>query len=295
MPKNILIVGVGSFGGFFAEFISHLPGLQKIMLIDPDKVEESNLINSIYRRRDIGRRKVFALQDIIKNINDDIIVNVLGEKFIEKAFNTRCYDLVFDCRDIHYSRYGTIDVRFYIAFNHLIIDCRKRVNYKSPKMGEYLDDISYDYIKKAAYRAYDYVRNGKIYELIKRGSEYNIDLNNNEVNTIFQLQVQKNEEIFDLAYDDVFNGEEKLTGHIEKLPVILKENKKFDIPIYLGSKDFALDCEIIPKQKLRNISDVIKILSEIANNVFRFNGYLVSIGTSNGRIFIELIPEDGGA
>ncbi len=295
MFKRILIIGVGSLGGFFAGFLSSLPGLKELSFVDYDKVEESNLKNSIYRRRDLGRKKVYALRDILNNMSDDVNIIPMDHEFDERNFKANKDGLVFDCRDVSYDRYGNISARFYISFNHLIIDCRKYVIFGSSKRGTYLDNVTKDEIRKAAFKLYEYVRSKKIKELIEKEVNVNIDLNFDDEKDNFQIAVKKYDNRPDMIYDNIYDGQEKLAGHIENLPSILTANKTADIDIYVGSKEFPLEKIIIQKYELKNEKDVIKTLSEIANNVLPFRSYLVTTGVSEDRIFVELIPEAGGA
>lgn len=295
MTKSVLIIGVGSLGGFFAEFMSHLPGLQKLSFIDNDFVEKSNLENSIYRVRDLKRKKVYALCDMIKDRTDDLLVNPIYKKFDEPTCKRIPYDIVFDCRDESCDRSGYIDIRFYISFNKLVIDCNKYVTYGTSKRGTYTSDFSKDEIRRAAFKLYEHVRTGKIKELIEREIKYSIDLKGDDDDDKFQIAVKKYKNQPDLIYDISFEGQEKLTGHFENLPAILKANKDSSIPIYVGRKEDSLCSDIISKHELQSPEDVMRILSEMANNVFTYREYLVTIGINEERICIELIPETGGA
>jgi hypothetical protein len=290
-----LIIGVGSLGGFFAEFISHLPGLQKLTFIDNDSVEESNLKNSIYRVKDLKRKKVYSLYNMIKSNTDDLNIEGIYKKFYESTCDRTRYDMVFDCRDENCDRRGYIDGRFYISFNNLVIDCNKYVTYGTSKQGAYTDDLSKDEIKEAAFKLYKYVRTGKIKKLIEKGIKHIIDLNIDDDDNKLQIAIKKYENQPDLIYDSSFEGEEKLTGHFENLPIILKANKDTSIPIYVGRKGDSFYSDLIPKHELQSPEDVLRILSDMVNNVLTYREYLVKIGGNEERICIELIPESGGA
>ena len=295
MIKSILVIGIGSLGGFFTEFISCLPGLQKLTIMDYDIVEESNLKNSIYMKKDLKRKKVDALYDMIKDKNDDLFIERIDEKFKESTCERIPYDLVFDCRDENCDRSGYIDGRFYISFNHLVIDCKKHVTRGTSKRGTYIVNLSKIEIRRAAFKLSEVVLTGKIQELIERQIELNIDLNFDDQKKVIQLAVKKHDNQPDLIYDYSFKGEERLTGHFENLPAILKANKVSSIPVYVGSRDSSLDSELIPKLEMQSPEDVMRILSQMVNNVFTFRKYLVATGENEDRVFIELIPETGGA
>lgn len=69
---RIHIVGCGSVGSTIAENLARC-GITKITLWDFDKVEAHNIVNQMFRQQDIGKLKVEALKDILKEINPDIV------------------------------------------------------------------------------------------------------------------------------------------------------------------------------------------------------------------------------
>ena len=79
--KEIIIVGAGSTGSFIALTLAKM-GMNKISVIDFDKVEEHNLNGQFYRFSDIGKFKVEALQEIIKDFTD-IEINAINTKVDE--------------------------------------------------------------------------------------------------------------------------------------------------------------------------------------------------------------------
>lgn len=66
---NIHIIGVGCTGSFIALNLAKL-GFEKIKVTDFDKVEEHNIPNQFYRLEDVGKFKVIALKEIIKDFAD---------------------------------------------------------------------------------------------------------------------------------------------------------------------------------------------------------------------------------
>jgi len=63
--SNIIVVGSGSTGSFISLTLAKM-GLNKIKVIDFDKVEGHNIPNQFYTIEDIGHFKVDALQNIIE-------------------------------------------------------------------------------------------------------------------------------------------------------------------------------------------------------------------------------------
>ncbi len=114
------IVGLGSVGCIVAEAIARI-GINNVVLIDPDKVEEQNLDRLLYGTTDnIGAYKVNVASEFIKKHSTANKVNVRtlplsvhrGQAYSEAL---DC-DLLFSCVDRPVAR----DVLNFIAFAHLI-------------------------------------------------------------------------------------------------------------------------------------------------------------------------------
>lgn len=68
---RVHIIGCGSVGSTVAENLAR-SGVTKMTLWDFDTVEPHNIVNQMFRNKDIGKRKVDALKDILEEINPDI-------------------------------------------------------------------------------------------------------------------------------------------------------------------------------------------------------------------------------
>lgn len=68
---RIHIVGCGSVGSTIAENLVRC-GVTELTLWDFDKVEPHNLANQMFRQQDIGKTKVDALFDMLKDINPEV-------------------------------------------------------------------------------------------------------------------------------------------------------------------------------------------------------------------------------
>ena len=80
MYSRICVIGLGALGGFLAKNLSELETTKELLLIDYDTVEQENIKNSIYLKRDIGKLKTDA---IIDKLNSEAQVSTLSKKFIE--------------------------------------------------------------------------------------------------------------------------------------------------------------------------------------------------------------------
>lgn len=69
--SKIHIVGCGSVGSTVAENLVRC-GISNLTLWDFDKVEPHNIVNQMFRQKDVGKSKVEALADILKEINPDV-------------------------------------------------------------------------------------------------------------------------------------------------------------------------------------------------------------------------------
>ncbi len=72
---RIHIIGCGSVGSTLAENLVRC-GVTKITLWDFDRVEPHNICNQMFRQCDVGKLKVEALRDILKDINPEIVDNI---------------------------------------------------------------------------------------------------------------------------------------------------------------------------------------------------------------------------
>lgn len=78
--KVILVAGIGGVGGTALEALAR-SGFTKFILIDYDKVDESNLNRQIlFLRKDIGKDKVDVAKEKLLEINPDIEVKLIKEK-----------------------------------------------------------------------------------------------------------------------------------------------------------------------------------------------------------------------
>jgi len=75
---RVHIIGCGSVGSTVAENLVRC-GVTKITLWDFDYVEPHNIANQMFRRQDIGKLKVEALADILREINDEVDEDLILE------------------------------------------------------------------------------------------------------------------------------------------------------------------------------------------------------------------------
>jgi molybdopterin/thiamine biosynthesis adenylyltransferase len=115
---TVAIVGLGGTGSIAAEQLSHL-GVRKFILVDPDRIETTNLNRVVGARlSDVNRYKTDVASDMITGITSDAVCKrVVGDVTRTAiARELRAADFIFSCTDSHGSR----AVIQQIAFQYLI-------------------------------------------------------------------------------------------------------------------------------------------------------------------------------
>lgn len=104
---SVLIIGVGGLGAPLAMYLA-AAGVGKLGLIDFDLVDESNLQRQvIFGTRDVGRPKVAAAKDRLKQINPLVKVETYNYRLTaENAGDIfEDYDVIADASDNYQTRY----------------------------------------------------------------------------------------------------------------------------------------------------------------------------------------------
>jgi len=98
--KKIMIVGLGGLGGHLADNLVRL-GVSKLMLVDFDVFEVSNLNRQLYStQHNIGDYKVHVLREQLQKINQDCLIEVSIEKIEDLLIeNLRDIDYIVDAVD----------------------------------------------------------------------------------------------------------------------------------------------------------------------------------------------------
>jgi sulfur carrier protein ThiS adenylyltransferase len=89
------VIGVGAIGRQVALQLTAI-GVPSLQLIDPDTVEISNLASQGYLQKDMTRPKVDATAELCRQINHDLHVEVVFDRFKRKTAVGSC---VFLCVD----------------------------------------------------------------------------------------------------------------------------------------------------------------------------------------------------
>ena len=102
--NSCTIIGVGGIGSWLAYFLAFT--FDKIILVDPDVVEVSNLHRTPYKFGHVGMKKVAAMAQLLLERNPNLSVLVADKKIDDlEEFPDRVRaeiegcDIIFDCRD----------------------------------------------------------------------------------------------------------------------------------------------------------------------------------------------------
>jgi molybdopterin/thiamine biosynthesis adenylyltransferase len=104
--STVLMVGAGGLGCPAALYLAGA-GIGKLVIVDPDEVEQHNLHRQVaFRETDIGKPKAEALADQLRALNPEPNYQSLVERVDEVWLHTRLpkVDAVLDCTDNFESR-----------------------------------------------------------------------------------------------------------------------------------------------------------------------------------------------
>lgn len=111
---RVAVVGLGGLGSFVALELAYL-GVGHLILIDPDRIELSNLNRVIGAGPDdVGRYKVDVFRDLIERLAPGVAVTAVAAPLLDSAalHQAKSADLLLGCVDTHGAR---------LSLNHLSI------------------------------------------------------------------------------------------------------------------------------------------------------------------------------
>lgn len=298
--RKILVIGVGSFGGFLCKHLSELEFVKELFIVDFDSVEPKNARNSVYSISQVGEYKVDALKEIIQ---DDVLVREFKSKYEEGKTKLPKIDLVIDCRDMVCDRGNEIDIRFYISGRVLVMDSRKNIKCHTEYEGSYNISLTKSEIRKAAFFAAQAIDSHQLQTLLKSRSIQTVDLN--LLPGIINKSIKETlENKSDLLYE-VLDETDRIHGLEENIAPIMRINKKNDVRVVIGekpreifnlphiakTKDF-----IIQRGSLRTSTDLVETLTNLVKGKGDFMNFIVLVKEDpNGKPYIELLEETGGS
>ena len=305
MYRTVVVIGLGTLGGFLAKHLSEIESVKNLIIIDHDIVEGRNVFKSIYRSSDVGEYKVNALWNIV---NDDVAVTKLKTRYIEGKTKLPPNDLVIDCRDIVCDRAGEIDVRFYISERILMIDCRKTVRNICDYQGAYRTQLNKSEIRNAAFFATQTIFSGQLDEMMKNNMIQRINLN--LISSVMDKSIKRNlKNKLDIIYE-LADDTQRLQCIEENIKPILKLNRVSNVDVFVGGKDTHTELAkiiefpqeartkyaLIPKNTLNTSFDVIQTLTDLVKKQPGVSNFIITVVRDNNENpYIELVEETGAA
>ena len=286
MFRKICIIGIGTLGGFIAKSLSELDNIVEVGIIDYDTIEEKNLNNSVYLENQVGKYKIDALEEIIRNNNKNIKISKWNMKFVEGTNDIyKQYDLVLDCRDFTYDRKEEIDTRLYVTSRYIVVDCRKNIQHNTHIEGKYTTKLSKNDLRYASVQLAMIVDNESINDLIKNQLVHNIDLDYIDKNISDTLNSNKTKN----------TSNNKLVNIDQKIDTIVDYNTSNDLTVHLGERNHCSITINIPQNHIKSINDFMNLIKPIINLPYVHDSYVVEANKINNNYYVELLPETGAA
>jgi hypothetical protein len=290
-PEHIMIIGIGSLGGFVAKSMSERNYIKTITLVDDDTVDERNLSNSIYTKEDIGKNKTFSLSNKLFSSGKKIETKTM--QYNGENISYKDADLIIDCRDILCSVDDNISFKASISGELLIIDCNKNLSYNNETIedGSYSTKLDAEMMQLAALKISRLISSLKIYTLIENNMTHTIDLFSVEKECNFAVSDVKENRMDNVIVDDS-QVVKKVTNLFDVSNKLIKLNKT--APIKFKNNRLLFE-ENIPQNSLNNIKDIVEVIDPVINVPIPGHSYFLKINKVNCNIIVNIIQRDGGA
>jgi len=95
---SALVIGAGGVGSWLGIDLA-LIGVGTLIIIDPDKIEASNLNRTLFKYSQIGQLKTQAIKELILERRPDTIVLTIEDYFKSDYLNKYKVDFIFDATD----------------------------------------------------------------------------------------------------------------------------------------------------------------------------------------------------
>ena len=108
LAARVLVIGAGGLGSCAIAYLA-AAGIGKIGIVEPDRVELSNLQRQIlFETADIGRSKATSARDRVQEVNPDCVVEIFEERLTPENANKLVgdFDIVVDGSDNFETRFA---------------------------------------------------------------------------------------------------------------------------------------------------------------------------------------------
>lgn len=293
LPKDIIVIGIGSLGGFFSKYMAECDYIKKLTLVDDDIVDNKNHENSIYTKEDIGKLKTHALSIKLFGNNKEIKTKTM--QYDGTNISYKDADMIVDCRDIQCFVDNNISFKASISGELLVIDCNKNLHRSDNIMtsGEYDVNIGKEKIKLAASIMSQLISNGFINKLIDNNMKYNIDLFQIEKEMVSELiSIKKNRPEKENIIIDDNTTLKKVSNLLDIKNKIITMNKTQNITFRNDNLSFE---KISPKKSIKSVTDIISVIDPIVSVPVPAFSYFLKIDKVENNVIINIIPNSGGA
>ena len=96
---HVTIIGCGAVGSFTALSLCKM-GVGQLTLIDHDKVSIENLPNQFFKEDDLGKKKINACSDLIRQFDKQIPIVTLARPFIKQKLESDIVVSAVDSMDV---------------------------------------------------------------------------------------------------------------------------------------------------------------------------------------------------
>ena len=96
--QSALVIGAGGVGSWISMDLA-LIGVGTLIIIDPDKIEASNLNRTLFKYSQIGQLKTQAIKELILERRPDTIVLTIEDYFKSDYLDKYKVDFIFDATD----------------------------------------------------------------------------------------------------------------------------------------------------------------------------------------------------
>lgn len=98
-PERVAVVGCGGIG-FWVGTLLAMSGVEKLILIDSDRIQPHNLNRLPLPANTVGRPKVEVLKSYIVNLRPEAYVMAIDSPVIVESLKALGVNLVMDCTDV---------------------------------------------------------------------------------------------------------------------------------------------------------------------------------------------------
>ena len=98
------MIGLGNIGSHLVPHVARMPGIGRVVLIDPDVYGDANRSSQAVGEGDIGRAKAVVQAEVVRRVNPDLAVTRLPHAVEDVPLGCLRGDLILACLDSRATR-----------------------------------------------------------------------------------------------------------------------------------------------------------------------------------------------